>query len=168
MSLNIVITSKKRKKHASDLSPYPEELIPFQPVDGADTRYGQLYKPISAHPFKEAGIKGFAPIQPYKAASNLPSLLGALHSIGPVFQSSMMNLRRSLGIMTTNSKNIFTGIQLPSSLCWLWDRLLRLLFILSQRLQPVTYLLPPSLTVWIDCSLSPKVLGLIPLVNGNL
>ena len=40
------------------------ELIPFQPVNGADTRYGQLYKPISAHPFKEAGIKGFAPIQP--------------------------------------------------------------------------------------------------------
>ena len=59
------------KKHASDLSPYPAKLIPFQLVDGADTRYGQLYKPISAHPFKEAGIKGFAPIQPFQVASNL-------------------------------------------------------------------------------------------------
>ena len=34
---------RKEKKHASDLSPYPLKLIPFQPVDGADTRYGQLY-----------------------------------------------------------------------------------------------------------------------------
>ncbi len=59
------------KKHASDLSPYPAELIPFEPVDGADTRYGQLYKPISAQPFKEAGIKDFSPIQPLKVATNL-------------------------------------------------------------------------------------------------
>jgi len=59
------------KNNASDLSPYLVELIPFQPVDGADTRYGQLYKPISAHPFKEAGIKGFTPTQPYKVTSNL-------------------------------------------------------------------------------------------------
>jgi hypothetical protein len=70
MSLNIVITSEKIKKHASDLSPYPVELILFQPIDGADTCYGQLYKPISADPFKEAGIKGFDPIQPYKVSSN--------------------------------------------------------------------------------------------------
>jgi hypothetical protein len=63
--------SRKEKKHASDLSPYPLELIPFQPVDGVDTRYGQLYKPITAHPFKEAGIKGFSPIQPYQVATNL-------------------------------------------------------------------------------------------------
>ncbi len=61
----------KKKKHASDLSPYPPELIPFQPVDGADTCYGQLYKPISAHPFKEAGIKGFSPIQPHQVLMNL-------------------------------------------------------------------------------------------------
>jgi hypothetical protein len=62
---------RMEKKHASDLSSYPSELIPFEPVDGADTRYGQLYKPISAQPFKEAGIKGFSPIQPFKVATNL-------------------------------------------------------------------------------------------------
>ena len=62
---------RMEKKHASDLSPYPAELVPFEPVDGADTRYGQLYKPISAQPFKEAGIKGFYPIQPFKVATNL-------------------------------------------------------------------------------------------------
>jgi len=64
-------TLNKEKKHTSDLSPYPTELIPFQPVDGADTQYGQIYKPISAHPFKEAGIKSFTPIQPFKVATDV-------------------------------------------------------------------------------------------------
>ncbi len=62
---------QKEKKHVSDLSPYPPELIPFQPVDGADLQYGQPCKTISAYPFKEAGIKGFSPIQPYQVATNL-------------------------------------------------------------------------------------------------
>jgi hypothetical protein len=62
---------QKEKKHASDLSPYPPKLIPFQPVNGADRGYGQLYKPISAHPFKEAIIKEFSPIQPNQVATNL-------------------------------------------------------------------------------------------------
>jgi hypothetical protein len=59
-----------KKKHASNLSPYPLELIPFQPLDGSDTWYGQLHKPITAHPFKEAGINGFNPIQPFKISAN--------------------------------------------------------------------------------------------------
>ena len=50
---------------------YPTELIPFQPVDGTKTWYGQLYKPISAHPFKEAGIAGYSPIQPFKAVKHI-------------------------------------------------------------------------------------------------
>jgi hypothetical protein len=62
--------NRKEKKHASDLSPYPLELIPFQPLDGSDTRYGQLHKPITAHPFKEAGINGFDPIKPFKISTN--------------------------------------------------------------------------------------------------
>ena len=37
-------------------------------MDGAHTQYGQLYKPIIAHPFKEAGLKGFTPRQPYQLA----------------------------------------------------------------------------------------------------
>jgi hypothetical protein len=61
---------RKEKKHASDLSPYPLELIPFQPLDGSNTRYGQLHKPIMAHPFKEAGINGFDPIKPFKISAN--------------------------------------------------------------------------------------------------
>jgi len=65
------VASKLEKKHAADLSPYPVELIPFHPVDGADTRYGQLYKPITSYPFKAAGIKGFTPLKPFKVATNL-------------------------------------------------------------------------------------------------
>jgi hypothetical protein len=61
---------QKEKKHASDLSPYPLELIPFQPLDSSDTWYGQLHKPIMAHPFKEAGITGFDLIKPFKISAN--------------------------------------------------------------------------------------------------
>jgi hypothetical protein len=53
------------------LSPYPVELIPFEPVNGADTHYGKLYKPIIAHPFKEAGINGFSPLKPYQVTTML-------------------------------------------------------------------------------------------------
>jgi hypothetical protein len=60
----------KDKKHASDLSPYPLELIPFKPVEGSDNQYGQLHKPIKASPFKEAGIDGFKPISPLKVTAN--------------------------------------------------------------------------------------------------
>jgi hypothetical protein len=62
--------NRKEKKHASDLSPYPLELIPFQQLDGSETRYRQLHKPITAHPFREAGINGFDPIKPFKVSTN--------------------------------------------------------------------------------------------------
>jgi hypothetical protein len=53
------------KKHASDLLPYPPELIPFEPVNGPNNRYSQLYKPVGKMPYKEAGIEGFTPPQPF-------------------------------------------------------------------------------------------------------
>jgi hypothetical protein len=62
--------AQTEKKHATDLTPYPPDLIPFEPVDGADTRYGKLNKPIGAHPFKETGIKGFTPPSPFKIPAN--------------------------------------------------------------------------------------------------
>ena len=60
----------KDKKHASNLSLYPLELIPFKPVDGSHTQNGQLNKPIQASPYKEAGIKGFKPLLPFKVPAN--------------------------------------------------------------------------------------------------
>ena len=58
--------TRREKKHASDLSPYPVELIAFEPIDGPDSRYGQLHKPISAKKFDEAGVYGFMPMSPYR------------------------------------------------------------------------------------------------------
>jgi hypothetical protein len=57
------------EKHGSDLMPYPPELVLFKPVDDADTCYGQLYRPIGKHPFKEAGLKGFTPPAPFWIAN---------------------------------------------------------------------------------------------------
>jgi hypothetical protein len=37
-------------------------------LTAADTWYGQLYKPISANPFKEASLKGFSPPAPFQVA----------------------------------------------------------------------------------------------------
>ena len=58
-------TGKPGKRHAAHLSPFPRELLPFIPIDGADNRYGQLYVPIQADPYKNAGVKGFKPSQPF-------------------------------------------------------------------------------------------------------
>jgi hypothetical protein len=60
----------KEKKHSANLALYPPELIPFKPVDGANMCYGQLYKPIGEHPFKEAGITEFIPPTPFKVPAN--------------------------------------------------------------------------------------------------
>jgi hypothetical protein len=46
------------------------ELILFQTLDGSNTWYGQSHKPITAHPFKEAGINEFDPIQLFKISTN--------------------------------------------------------------------------------------------------
>jgi hypothetical protein len=50
------------KKHASHLSPFPLPLIPFVPVDGPDTGFGQINKPIGKELYVQAGIEGFAPL----------------------------------------------------------------------------------------------------------
>ncbi len=63
------IPNRKMKKHALDLSLYPLELIPFEPINGPDIQYGQLHKPITSNPYKEVGIKGFTPPMPFKATS---------------------------------------------------------------------------------------------------
>ena len=61
---------RTEKKHAPDLTPYPSKLIPFEPVDGTDTHYGQLYCSIGANPFKEAGLKGFEHPAPFRVSQN--------------------------------------------------------------------------------------------------
>ena len=62
------------KKHASMLSPYPAELVPFEPLDGPDNAFSQLNRPIGKDPFINAGIKGFEPIQPFKLPVNFATV----------------------------------------------------------------------------------------------
>jgi hypothetical protein len=59
-------TNKIDKKHSSDLSPCPRELIPFQPLSGADNSFSQLQKKIKLNPFSEAGIDGYTPLHPWE------------------------------------------------------------------------------------------------------
>ncbi len=56
----------RMKKHAADLTHYPVELIPLELINSPNTKYSQLHKAIDPHPFKEAGISGFLPLQPFK------------------------------------------------------------------------------------------------------
>ncbi len=63
-------TKKREKWHASDLSPYPAELLPLHPLNGADNQYSQINKKILDNPYIQAGIKGFTPPTPFWVPSN--------------------------------------------------------------------------------------------------
>ncbi len=54
-------TKKREKRHASDLLPYPVELLTLHLLDGADNQYSQINKKILENPYIQAGIKGFTP-----------------------------------------------------------------------------------------------------------
>ena len=62
------------KRHAAHISPYPDQLLPFMPVDGPDNRFGQLHTPIQKDPYINAGLKGFAPTQPFKIATAISAM----------------------------------------------------------------------------------------------
>ena len=59
------------KKHSSDLSPYPLQLVPFEPTDGPDTRFSEFNKPIQNNPFSAAGIEGYKIPEPFKLPDNI-------------------------------------------------------------------------------------------------
>ncbi len=52
-------TKHINKKHLLAFSPYPSEIIPFKPVNGANNQFGQLNKQISGSPYIQADIDGF-------------------------------------------------------------------------------------------------------------
>ena len=41
-----VTSGRVKKKHTMHISPVPDELVSFAPVDGVDTRYGRLHRGI--------------------------------------------------------------------------------------------------------------------------
>eukprot|EP00956_Cyclotella_meneghiniana_P037713 scaffold143282_cov76-Cyclotella_meneghiniana.AAC.4 len=81
------------KKHASMMSPYPLELIPFQPVDGPDHRFSTINRPIAKSPFVDAGLNGYTPLQPYK----LPANLAIHHNHDDFYWPSLSELNDDLG-----------------------------------------------------------------------
>ena len=62
------------KKHTAHLSPFPQELVPSQPVNRADNRLFQIYAPIQSHPYKDSDIKGFTASASFKSASHTTGL----------------------------------------------------------------------------------------------
>ena len=81
------------KKHASMMSPYPLELVPFQPVDGPDHRFSTMNRPITKSPYVDAGLNGYQPYQPYK----LPANLAIHHSHDDFYWPSLSELNDDLG-----------------------------------------------------------------------
>jgi hypothetical protein len=59
------LTKRINNKHMLALSPYPSEIILFEPVDGADNQFGQLKKKISGSPYIQASVDGFKPLNPF-------------------------------------------------------------------------------------------------------
>jgi hypothetical protein len=109
------------KKHAFDLSLYPVELIPFQPLDGADTRYGQLYKPIGLSPFKEAGLKGFQPSTPFHVFRITSKPAVSTSFIGQLSPSSTTTLYHFRGLTTKNAASSWTATIHPSNQFYIMD-----------------------------------------------
>ncbi len=92
-------TSKaKDKKHASDLSPYPAELIPFRPLDGADNQFGQLNQKFKEHPYKEAGITGFILPTPFVVPAQFLTTDDSLQFAWPTLAELNEEFMSELGI----------------------------------------------------------------------
>ena len=62
------------KRHAAHVSSYPDQLLPFLPVDGPDNQLGQIYTPIQKDPYMNAGLKCFKPAEPFKLPVANPAL----------------------------------------------------------------------------------------------
>ena len=60
--------SRNEKRHSAHMSPFPAQLIPFEPVDSVDNRFGQIHVPIGKDPYSSACIQGFQPYQPFQVA----------------------------------------------------------------------------------------------------
>ena len=55
--LTDTISKKTTVKHAMHMSPVPQDMQAFAPLDGVDSRYGQLHQPINSETYKQGGIE---------------------------------------------------------------------------------------------------------------
>jgi hypothetical protein len=82
------------------LSPYPLELVSFESLDSPDNQFSQINRPITKDPFIEAGLKGFAPVEPFKLPASTLLLTQPTNSSGPQLLNLMKNCSCSLGYLT--------------------------------------------------------------------
>jgi hypothetical protein len=94
--------SQKDKKRAYNLSPYPPELIPFQPLDGADSCYSQLYKHFGNALYKKAGIDGFKSLQPFAVPTHFAPQGNFKYFFFLPYQNSMTSLTHFRGWTMAN------------------------------------------------------------------
>lgn len=94
--LKHAVDGRPGKRHAMHLSPFPNELVPFEPVDGPDNRYGQLHMPIGKHPYKDASIKGFHPFQPHREPLGSTTLMAADVDHEPIHFPSLAELNAEI------------------------------------------------------------------------
>jgi hypothetical protein len=73
-------------------------------VDRANTWSGQLYKLIAAHPFKEAGIKGFSPIQLF---FQVPANLAQTDQCTTFYWPSLSELNDEIAPFPWSSKDVY-------------------------------------------------------------
>ena len=64
--LTHTVSKKVTIKHAIHMSPVPPDMQAFAPLDGVDSRYGQLYRPINSDMYTQGGIQGFLSHNPFK------------------------------------------------------------------------------------------------------
>ena len=74
-NLKHTTSGKLDKKHTMHLQPVLPELLSFAPLDGVDTRYGQLYRNVNDAAFKATGCDGFLPHNLFKNIKELTATL---------------------------------------------------------------------------------------------
>ena len=60
------ISKKVTTKHTIHMSPVSPDMQAFAELYGVDSGYGQLYHPINSNVYKQGGIGGFLPHNPFK------------------------------------------------------------------------------------------------------
>ena len=100
-----MFTGKLGKSHAAHLSPFPCQLIPFKPLDGPDTDYGQLYKALEKDSYKDASIKGFQPYEPYREEVSVTSLLSLTSTPLPSCFPTLAELNAEMDDWTVDKRS---------------------------------------------------------------
>ena len=104
------------KRHAAHLSPYPDQLLPFLPVDGPDNQFDQIHTPIQKDPYVNAGLKGFKPAQPFE----MPMANPALPADDVVHFPTLAELNAECFELDEGEEDLFSRDNLARICCAFW------------------------------------------------